>query len=81
MAGGLNFREMVQAEKFDFKKDKRLRRKIERAFLNGLGEGIQDFKEEVFVRQHAYCLIFGISPTEIRTKCTKEYSLLIHKSS
>ena len=32
------------------------------------------------MRQHAYCLVFGISPSDIKDKSMKEYSMLLHKS-
>ncbi len=43
--GGLNFRDLVQAEKFDFRNNSKLRKKIEKAFLNGLGKGTDNFAE------------------------------------
>ena len=44
-AQGVDFRELVMNQAFGFRTQKKLRRKIEEAFLNGLGEGIEDFKE------------------------------------
>jgi len=45
----LNFAELIQNEKFNFRHDRQLRHKVEDALTNGLGLGL-DERQAVYVR-------------------------------
>ncbi len=72
----MNFAELVQTEKFDFRHNRKLRHQVEDALANGLEQGL-DQNEAIFVRQHAYCLIFGIKVNDIKTVERKKYENLL----
>ena len=44
-----------------------------------MGHGL-DSDQAVFVRQHAYCLIFGIKPEELKTVEREKYYKLLDLS-
>lgn len=44
-----------------------------------MGHGL-DSDQSVFVRQHAYCLIFGIKPEELKTVERENYYKLLDTS-
>lgn len=76
-AQGLNFAELVQTEQFNFRHTRKLRHQVEDALANGLGHGLNQ-NEAIFVRQHAYCLIFGIKANDIKTVERKKYEDLLN---
>lgn len=53
---------------------------VEKTFIEGL-ETVRTTREEaVIIRKNAYCLIFGISPIELRNTWVTDFDLLLGKS-
>ena len=81
---------MIQAEKFDFRNNKKLCSMIERRFYNGLGRPADCYKNDERVehsihecfnlRRDAYCLAFGIKPSDLTNQWIKDYEFLLNLS-
>lgn len=67
-------------QRFDFRKDSKLFQSIEKAFLVGLNFGLQSDAEARFIRQHAYCLVFGITLSDIKSIYERSFNTLLERS-
>jgi hypothetical protein len=67
-------------ERFDFRKDSKLLNQIEKAFNDGLEKGLSCEAEARFVRQHAYCLVFGITLSDIKKVYERSFNALVERS-
>jgi flagellar motor component MotA len=54
---------------------------IENAFLAGLSVGLEDESEIMFVRQHAYLLVFGIQPADMKSVIIEEFNKLLERAN
>jgi hypothetical protein len=57
---------LVQAEKFDFRNDKKLSQCIRKAFTVGLTDARLTEEEQIELRKNAYCLVFSETPTQLK---------------
>lgn len=71
---------MVESESFGFRDDAPLLAEIEHAFLQGLNAGLDCDSETMFVRQHAYLLVFGIKPSDMKSVEIEKYNKLLERA-
>lgn len=62
----VDFELLIKANKYDYRNDSKLNYMIEKAFIEGLETDHTTRDQAVVVRKHAYCLVFGVSPIDIR---------------
>jgi len=53
---------------------------VEKAFIEGLETERTSREEAVLIRKNAYCLVFGISPVEMKNTWVTDFDLLLKKS-
>lgn len=64
--GKLDFAKLVRAQMWDFRTDDKLKKRIEKAFCNGLAqEDGLSLEQSAEIRKNAYCLLYGISPKQM----------------
>ena len=75
---GLDFKQMLAQQAanptFDFRKNKATQVQLIKAFSEGFNR--EEHNEAVYLRQHAYMLVLGISVEELKNKITKSYEHL-----
>lgn len=76
----VNFELLVLAHKFDYRNDAKLNYMIEKAFITGLETEKTTREQAVLIRKNAYCLVFGISPVQLKNTWVTDYDVLIVKS-
>lgn len=76
---GVCFKLLLQQELYDVSDDKRLHEKLNKAFYMSLTK--HNESESVFVRQHAYSLIFAIEQSDIKNEVTQEYESALKRSA
>lgn len=76
----VDFALLVKANKFDFRNDSKLNYMVEKAFIEGLETETTPRQEAVVIRKNAYCLVFGISPVELKNTWVTDFDLLRDKS-
>lgn len=75
----VDFGLLIKANKYDYRNDAKLNYMVEKAFIEGLEEG-RTREQATEIRKNAYCLVFGIPPSELKNTWVIDYDLLSSKS-